>query len=73
MTHLDILQLAAMAGALALGLSLLAFWIWMLFDCLVNERKEGSDRLVWVLAIVLTKLVGAALYYFLRYRRRLAV
>ena len=51
-------------------LSLLAFWVWMLVDCLTKEPKEGGDRLVWALAIILTKFVGAALYYFVRYRKR---
>ncbi len=35
-----------------------------------KEEKEGSNRLVWTLAIILTKFLGATLYYFLRYRNR---
>lgn len=56
---------------LVLVVSLIAFWVWMLVDCLTREPGEGNDRVVWLLAIVLTKLIGAALYYFLRYRRRM--
>ena len=48
MTILDIVQALLMTGALAVVLSLLAFWIWMLVDCLTKESKEGQDRLVGV-------------------------
>jgi prolipoprotein diacylglyceryltransferase len=58
--------------AITLGLGILAFWIWMIVDCIQNETREGHDRLIWVLIIVLTKLVGATIYYFVRYRPRLA-
>jgi hypothetical protein len=55
--------------AVPLILSLLAFWVWMLVDCLTKEEKEGSNRLIWTLAIILTKFLGATLYYFLGYRK----
>ncbi len=70
MTIVEIVQVLLMAGAVTFAFSLLAFWIWMLVDCLTKESKEGNDRLMWVLTIVFTKLIGAALYYFLRYRKR---
>jgi len=54
-----------------IALAALGFWIWMLVDCLNEETKEGNERLVWVVVIVATKLVGAIVYYFVRRRRRI--
>ena len=70
MTTADLWVVLAVAAGVTLALAVVVFWIWMLIDCLTRESKEGQDRLVWALVIVFTKLVGAALYYFLRYRRR---
>ena len=56
--------------AVAFVAALLGFWIWMLVDCLRNESKEGKDRLIWTLVILFTKVVGAGIYYFVRYRKR---
>ena len=38
----------------------------MLVDCLKNEPSEGNDKIVWLLVIVFTKFIGAAIYYFVR-------
>jgi len=47
------------------------FWIWMLIDCAKNEPREGSDRIMWVIIIALTHLVGALIYYFARRPERI--
>ncbi len=41
-----------------------AFWIWMLVDCLKNERYVGNEKIIWVLVIALTHWLGALIYYF---------
>jgi hypothetical protein len=69
-TSLGTVEMFAIALGLPLALALLTFWIWMLVDCLKHESKEGNDRLVWALVIVFTELLGAILYYFMRYKRR---
>jgi len=46
------------------------FWIWMLIDCVTKETDEGNSRLIWVLIIVLTHLIGAIIYYFVRKQKR---
>ena len=66
------LEIVAAGFVLLLGLAFLAFWVWMIVDCLRHESRAGHDRLVWVLVIVLAKLLGAAIYYFARYRPRRA-
>ena len=48
------------------------FWIWMIIDCATKESSEGNDKLVWIIIIVFTHLVGAAIYFFVRRPRRKA-
>lgn len=45
-------------------------WLWMLIDCLKRPDDKfaiGGNyaKLIWVLVIVFTGLIGALLYYFL--------
>lgn len=49
------------------------FWIWMLIDCANNEPSEGNDKLVWILIIALTHLLGAMLYFFIRRPQRITL
>jgi hypothetical protein len=55
-----------LGGVIALALTL--FWVWMLIDCLA-EQKE--DKLVWFLVIFFLNLLGAVLYYLLARKKRL--
>jgi peptidoglycan/LPS O-acetylase OafA/YrhL len=64
------LLIAVSAGGL--GVAGFIFWVTVLADCLLNETREGNERLVWMLAIILTLVVGALLYYILRRPRRVA-
>lgn len=47
------------------------FWIWILIDCAKNETDIGNTRLIWVIIIFLTYIVGAFLYYIIRRPKRL--
>ncbi|MBX3728842.1 MAG: PLDc N-terminal domain-containing protein [Candidatus Sumerlaeia bacterium] len=47
-----------------------AFWLWALIDCLQNEPKEGNDRIVWALVILLGQLIGALVYAVVRRPQR---
>jgi hypothetical protein len=52
-------------GAVSLvGLLELIFQIWMLVDAIQNPRLEGSQRIVWVLVIILLPCLGPVLYFF---------
>ena len=42
------------------------FWIWMMIDCATNEPSEGNDKVLWILIIALTHLLGALIYFFVR-------
>lgn len=63
------LMIVAGAGVAVAGL---LFWVVVLADCLLNETREGNERIVWTLVIIFTLVIGAALYYFLRRPRRLS-
>lgn len=52
------------------GLVGAAFWIWMLIDCATNEPSVGNDKVVWIIIIVFTQIIGAIIYYFVRHSKR---
>jgi prolipoprotein diacylglyceryltransferase len=67
-------MIAAFFGFIALCLILLgcAFWIWMIVDCATKEPNDGNDKLVWIVIIVFTQIIGALIYYFVRRPQRIA-
>jgi hypothetical protein len=44
------------------GLFYLGFWVYALFDCLRNDYKDPNQKLIWVILIVFTPLIGTFLY-----------
>lgn len=50
---------------------LFAFWIWMLVDCLMNPRVQGTEKIVWVLVIIFLNWLGALIYFFVGRGKRL--
>ena len=59
---------------LAIFLSFL-FWLWMLADCLARtdagfpNKNNSNEKLLWVLVIFATFILGAILYYFIVKRK----
>ncbi len=51
--------LVAVFGAL-----ILIFWIWMIIDCARRKFKNDTDKIVWILVIILLNALGASIYYF---------
>jgi hypothetical protein len=49
-----------------IGVAGTVLWIWMLIDCATNEPSEGTDKLVWILVILFTHLLGALIYLLVR-------
>ena len=41
-------------------------WVWALIDCLLHETDEGNNRLIWMLVVILTNIIGALIYLILR-------
>ena len=48
------------------------FWVWMLIECATKEPNEGNDKIVWILVIIFTHVIGAAIYLFARRPQRIA-
>ena len=47
------------------------FWIWMLIDCATKESSQGNDKVVWIIVIALTHLIGAVIYLLVRRPQRM--
>ena len=71
---LEIIPAQASGPLLIMEFGLIAtiFWVWMLAECATKESSLGNDKIVWVMIILLTNVLGAALYYFLRRPQRKA-
>jgi hypothetical protein len=54
------------AGAMLLYVVLvvagLAIWIWALVDAITNPGLDPTMRLIWVLVIIFTSIIGAIIY-----------
>jgi hypothetical protein len=48
------------------ALAALAFWVWMLIDAISRTPSEGNTKLIWILVIVLTGIIGALIYFFVQ-------
>jgi hypothetical protein len=46
--------------------------IWMLIDCATKESDQGNNKIVWILIIALTHLIGALIYLLVRRPQRIA-
>ena len=44
-------------------------WVLALVDCVKRQFKAENDKIVWILIIVLAGIIGAAIYYFMVYRK----
>lgn len=45
-------------------LALVIFWIWMLIDAIKNPALDDTQRIIWVLVVILLGWLGAIIYYF---------
>lgn len=63
-------ELAILLIGVPVALAVLAFWIWMLVDCLVHESDEGNEKVAWTIVIVFLQVIGAILYFVVRRPRR---
>jgi hypothetical protein len=46
-------------------------WLAALVDCATKEPGEGNDKIVWVIIIVFTQVIGAVLYLLVRWPQRI--
>ena len=45
-------------------------WVWMLIDCATKEPSTGNDKVVWIIVIALTGVIGALIYLVVRRPKR---
>ena len=55
---------------LSIAAGVMVLWIWTLIDCIKNEPTEGNERIVWVVVIAVTHLIGALIYLIVRRPQR---
>ncbi len=60
------------AIAFLLAIVTTVFWIWMLIDCLMNPRLQGTEKLVWVLVILFLHVLGAIIYFVVGRQQRIS-
>jgi glycopeptide antibiotics resistance protein len=46
------------------SLVLLAFWVWMLIDCVQRIFRDSNEKIIWIIVIVLGSWIGALVYFF---------
>ena len=52
-----------------LGVLATAFWIWMIYDCVQNDR----DRHLWLWLLIFLHGLGAAIYFVARWLPRSSI
>ena len=60
-----IVIIVALLVILSLVLAVLAFWIAMIIDCCKRKFNNGLERLIWLLVLLFTNLLGMIIYFFL--------
>ncbi len=55
---------------LLLSLCFLVFWIKMIIQCAKSQR-DGSSKVVWILLMLVTGVIGSFLYYLLGSKKAL--
>jgi len=48
------------------ALACFGIWLWMLIDAIKYTPSADNQRLIWILVIVLTGIVGALIYMFVQ-------
>jgi hypothetical protein len=55
-----------------LVLAAFVFWIRMLVSAIQNNGLNSTEKVVWVLVIIFLHFLGALLYFFFGYSKRLS-
>lgn len=49
----------------AISIWAFVFWILMILDCVKRKFKEDVEKIVWILVLIFTGIIGALIYYFI--------
>ena len=61
----EMVSLTVTAAVLLSGAVSALFWVGALVHLLRNRSLEGTERIVWLLVVILLNALGAVLYFFL--------
>ncbi len=50
-------------AGLVIGAIIFVFWIWMIVDCARRNFKNNTEKIVWLIVVVLLGWLGALVYY----------
>jgi len=64
-------ELLIMLCVAVIGIGGTIFWIVMLIECATKEADTGNTKVVWIIILVFTHIVGALIYFFVRRPDRL--
>jgi len=53
-----------------ISVAIFFFWYLMLVDCLKNQALQGTEKIAWLLVIVVLTWLGALIYLSVRSRKR---
>ena len=56
------LELLVMLFLIPFSLLFMAFWIWMLIDCIRSKGLSDGEKIAWTLVIIFTHALGALIY-----------
>ena len=48
------------------ALAAFAFWLWMLIDVITKCPSEENKKVIWILVVIFTGIIGAIVYYFVQ-------
>ncbi len=72
MGMMGVMALTAVFFFWLVGIAAFVFWLWVLIDILKSEFT-GSNKIVWLLAVILLPLLGAVLYWFIGREQKVGV
>jgi hypothetical protein len=64
MGMMGVMALTAVFFFWLVGAAAFIFWLWVLIDIMKSEFT-GSNKIVWLVAVILLPLLGAVLYWFI--------
>jgi hypothetical protein len=53
-----------------ISLFALVFWVWCIIDIVKGEFKSDTDKIVWLLLVILLPFIGSVLYVTLGRRQK---
>ena len=56
------LELLVLLFLFPFTLLFMAFWIWMLIDCIRSKGLSDGEKIAWTLVIIFTHALGALIY-----------